>query len=338
MKLFSAHKAPSSAERGTGGGFPAYSAALAALGLAESKQVPSRNDQKFRIGMAATEWLALNPSPVTYWKACQTISSLGIGVTEADDSAAKLDSTYGSQSRSFRRRSIDLGACLAGVYQALLLHVPSQLPQMRSKISHLSRFLRAVDAKYLNLGWDVPRASGGNPYRRTPQDVKHAIRAMDELAKISSEEHGIPLAYHAERDTRKEIVRQVLDGTNPKYVHWCADVGHLTAMGFDAVTVVKTYFSRLRVSHWKDFDPHLSAPKYLGHEARGDFVELGKGVVDFPSLTAFLLSKGWEGWTMIELDRTRLRSVRTSALEMEQYVKGALHLGLYPVRHRLLSS
>ena len=302
------------------------------------RQPTSRNQQKFRIGMAATEWLAPSPSTATYWKACYAIASIGMGAMEPDNSAAQLDSAYGSRIHEFRSRSIEIGACPTGVYQALSLHIPARLPEMRSKISAVSGFLKAVGAQYLNLGWDVHGASHGQPYRRTPEDVKNAIHAMDELGRLSSEEHGIPMAYHAERDTRKEIVRQVLDGTNPDYVHWCADVGHLTAMGFDAVAVVKAYYSRLIVSHWKDFDPDLPTPKYLGGEGRGDFVELGKGVVDFPVLAAFLLANGYDGWAMIELDRTREPSVLTSAWEMERYVTEDLRLRVYPTHHRPLTA
>ena len=45
-------------------------------GLAQEKP------QKFKIGMAATTWLATNPSTAEYWKAVEGIAQLGIGATE----------------------------------------------------------------------------------------------------------------------------------------------------------------------------------------------------------------------------------------------------------------
>ncbi|MGH9438548.1 MAG: hypothetical protein ACRD22_11815, partial [Terriglobia bacterium] len=106
--------------------------------------------------------------------------------------------------------------------------------------------------------------------------------------------------------------------------------------GLDAVQTVNEYFSRLRVSHWKDFDPSLPAPSYLGEGAQGDFIEVGKGVVNFHALAKIFLSRGFDGWTMLELDRTREPSVAQSARQMEGYVIENLRLQVYKTQHRPL--
>jgi sugar phosphate isomerase/epimerase len=294
--------------------------------------------QKFRIGMAATEWLASSPTTATYWKACSAIGEIGIGAVEPDNGAASLDVVYGTRVPSFTERSIRTGVCLTGVYQALPLHDSARLGEMRAKISSLARFLKAAGAQYLNLGWDVPRYVPSEPAKFTPEDVKNAVRTMDELGKVSGERHGIPLAYHAERDTTKEVFRQLMDKTNPKNVHWCADVGHLSAIGFDAIQILKEYYSRLRVSHWKDFDPNLPGPKYLGGNARGDFVEVGKGIVNFHAIAAIFLDRHFDGLVMIELDRTREPSILGSARQMVTFVTDELKLKFYKTRHRSLES
>jgi len=154
---------------------------------------------------------------------------------------------------------------------------------------------------------------------------------MNEFGKLSSAEYGITIAYHAERDTSKAIILQVLDGTDARYVHWCADVGHLTATGLDAIATVKKYASRLRASHWKDFDPKLKAPGYLGPGATGDFVELGRGIVDFPGLAQLFLDLGYDHWVMIELDRTG-QGILDSQREMEAYVTDRLRLKIFLAR------
>ena len=51
--------------------------------------------QPFKIGMAATLWLQADAATDTYWKACQAIAGLGFKATEADDTLADLDTTYG---------------------------------------------------------------------------------------------------------------------------------------------------------------------------------------------------------------------------------------------------
>jgi len=289
--------------------------------------------QKFKIGMAATTWLSADPTIAAYWKATQGIAALNIGATEADNSKANFDTVYAHKIDGFRDRSRKVGVQLNGVYQALMLHEAQRLPQIKAKIHSLAGFLKAVGAAYIALGWDVPWGPGRKPYVRTPADVRQAIKAADEIGRLAIEEHGIFVALHAERDIPKEITLQILDESNPKYLRFCADVGHLTAMGLDAVQTVKKYSSRLAVSHWKDFDPKLGGPDYLGKDSRGDFVELGRGIVDFRGLASLYREIGFDGWVQLELDHTNEASIAISAEKMNAYVTDQLKLQMYPLSH-----
>jgi inosose dehydratase len=305
-----------------------------ALALAlRQKTFAAEPPQRFRIGIAATEWLARDHSVAGYWKAAEAISALGVGATEADNGDAQLDSAYGAKPLAFRQLSQRAGVRLLGVYQAMLLHDRARLPEMLAKIRSDGRFLKAIGAEYIALGWDPPSAVDGKAYERTPQDLRQAIRAANEIGRISLEENGIVIAFHGERDIPKEMILELLEGTDPKYVRFCADVGHLTAAGLDAVEVVKTYSSRLAVSHWKDFDPRLPGPSYLGNGAKGDFVEVGQGIVDFPGLAKLYRQIGFTGWVMLELDQTRMPGILVSTQGMKAYVTDKLRLRFYPPQH-----
>jgi sugar phosphate isomerase/epimerase len=308
--------------------------ALGALAFAGSPKVfAAEKPQKFRVGIAATEWLNADSSADSYWHGIEGVSKLGVGATEVDNGNARLVLTYGKDPAAFVRKSQEIGVRLEGVYQSLLLHEANKLPEILSQIRSDGSFLRAVHAEYMALGWDVPEPVNGKAYQRTNQEVKQTIRAADEIGRISLEEYGILVAFHAERDIPKEMVIQILDETNPKYVRFCADVGHLAAMGLDPLQTVKKYASRLAVSHWKDFDPRLPAPGYLGNEAKGDFVEVGQGIVNFHGLADFYRQIGFSGWVMLELDQTRKRDIATSAGEMKAYITDQLNLRFYPPQH-----
>jgi sugar phosphate isomerase/epimerase len=309
-------------------------ATLGALAYACAREgFSEEKPQKFKIGMAATSWLATEQSTAMYWKAVEAISQLGIGATEADNSNAHLDSAYGADPAAFVTRSRGIGVQLEGVYQALPLHERQNLPTMLTKIRSDGKFLKAADAKYIALGWNPPPPVGGKPYQRKTEDVRQVIRAADEIGRISSEEYGILVALHAERDIPKDIVLEILDGTNPKYLEFCADVGHLAGMGLDPLQTVKKYASRLAVSHWKDFDPKLAGPAYLGGKATGDFVEVGTGVVNFRGLADFYREIGFSGWVMLELDRTRKPSIMESVSQMKGFVTDQLKLKFVPLQH-----
>jgi inosose dehydratase len=95
----------------------------------------------------------------------------------------------------------------------------------------------------------------------------------------------------------------------------CPDTGHLRAGGSDPLEVFRTYRSRIIYMHYKDWNPELVTPRTAQTGNRGGFVELGKGVIDFPAITEFLLSTGYDGWVMIELDRsptTPIESVKNN--------------------------
>jgi inosose dehydratase len=308
-------------------------ATLGALAYACPRESFSQEKpQKFKIGMAATTWLATEQSTAMYWKAVQAISQLGIGATEADNSNAHLDSAYGSDPAAFVARSRSIGVQLEGVYQALPLHEKKSWAAMMAKVRSDGKFLKAANAKYIALGWAPPPSVGGKPYQRTAADVQQVIRAADEVGKIASEEYGIFVALHAERDIPKDVVLEILDGTNPKYLKFCADVGHLSGMGLDALQTVKKYASRLAVSHWKDFDPKLTSPSYLGSGASGDFVELGQGIVDFRGLAAFFRQIGFDGWVMVELDHYHRPSIMESVRQMQAFVTDQLKLQFVPLQ------
>jgi len=286
--------------------------------------------QQFRIGMAVTEWFGTDPTPSRYWKAIDEIASLGIGVTEADNSIGKFEILFGKEPDAFIGRSKQAGVQLIGVYQALNLHDVSRRAEMQAKIRTLAPFLKKIGAAYIALGWDTQPGAGGKPYQRTQQDLDQAIKTADELGRISIEEFQLPIAFHAERDIPGPMIVGFIDGTNPKFVGLCADVGHLTAAGLNALEVVTKNAKRLTASHWKDYDPNLPGPKWAGPGAKGDFVEVGKGIVDFPALAALFQNIGFGGWVLLELDQTGLPTILQSARRMKDYVTNQLQLQFYP--------
>ena len=115
------------------------------------------------------------------------------------------------------------------VDQALPLHEPKSWDAIMTKIRSDGKFQKAADAKCVAL-WLRPHPVGGKPYQRTAADVRQVIRAADEIGKISSEEYGIIVALHAERDIPKYVVLEISTAPTPNIV-FCADVGHLAGMG-----------------------------------------------------------------------------------------------------------
>ena len=290
--------------------------------------------QPFKIGMAATLWLQADAATETYWKACEAIGSLGFKATEADNTLADLDTTYGTKVAEFEQKSAKYGVKLVGVYHSMQLHESNELPAMREKAAavqvpqeHRRRLHRdglgttpALGPPRLLHAWRIAGADGrGGEERR-----QGAQRAGTDSA-AGTRHQG--LASGAQPDQGHHSAgystRRIL-----KHVFLCADVGHLAGAGYNPIEAVKTYGSRVAASHWKDFDPNIPFRRAdYADTINGDFVELGRGIVDFPGLVELFRQLKYTGWVQIEFDRSPKDPIVASQ-EMKAFVTGTLKLSI----------
>jgi inosose dehydratase len=294
--------------------------------------------QKFKIGFAATTWLQSNASAETYWKACQDMATIGFHATEADDTLSDLDVLYGDKPSEFQNLSAKYGVSMKGVFYSFALWDRDKMPEEKKKAAHICKFLKAIGATYIATGEGRRQRQGTKVlFEKKPEEaaaqqsgegIDEAIKGLTELGKLCKEEYGISIAFHPGRGQNKPMIQKILDGTDPRWVGFCADIGHLTGAGFNPVEAVRTYQSRLVASHWKDYDPNAQFRRAdYAKTLKGDFVEVGKGTVDFPSVAEAFKDIGYSGWVMLELDRT-MTSPLQSAREMNPYVADKLKLTL----------
>ncbi len=289
--------------------------------------------QPFSVGMAATLWLQAEAATETYWKACKAIAELGFRATEADNTLADLDVAYGNKIAEFKSETVRHKVKLAGIYHSVELHVAGQLSDYSKRILGISKFLKSVDAGYIALGWGQRLRDGRRVYfqpgqgsSRTEEEARQAILGLNELGKIALEEHGIKVGWHPGRNQNRDLIRRVLDDTRPNHVFLCADVGHLTGAGYDALEAVKTYRSRMVASHLKDFDPKIPFRRSdYAQKITGDFVELGRGDVDLKGLIEYYRESNFAGWVQVELDRSPKNPMEASR-EMKTYLLKDLQL------------
>lgn len=120
------------------------------------------------------------------------------------------------------------------------------------------------------------------------------------------------IAFHPHKntivETCKDIDRLLQFTDKPKL---CLDIAHLTACGSDPVEAIKTFRDRTTYVHLKDWDVE-----------KDDFVELGKGEVDVIRCLSTLREVGYNGWAVIELDRTS-RTPEESAEISADYLRKA---------------
>ena len=84
-----------------------------------------------------------------------------------------------------------------------------------------------------------------------------------------------------------------LAGSSLAMLGFAPDAGHIAKGGMDPVQVIRDTMPLVRHVHFKDID------------AGGEWVEMGRGIIDFVGIVAALRQHGYAGWIMVE-DESRL--------------------------------
>jgi sugar phosphate isomerase/epimerase len=302
---------------------PKFSYSASASSHGGSAGSPPR--QLFRVGQATTAHLFVEASVASFWSGVEDLAGLGFHGTEADNMLAHLSDGYGDRIEEFSELMAANQMQLPALYHVLAVNDAARRRDNIEEGMRVGKFIHQVGGGILNL------AGGKRPPESSLQsEVQVLAEVVNELGKRLREEYGVRLCYHPEvgliGQNREELAR-IMDATNPDYFSLCPDTAHLLAAGCDLVEVFRTYRSRIIHVHYKDFDFNWHNDDVGKAGLRGGFVELGAGVVDFPALTDLLVSSGYAGWVMLEVDPPRLTPLET-ARKNKQYVTGQLKLNI----------
>jgi inosose dehydratase len=161
------------------------------------------------------------------------------------------------------------------------------------------------------------------PRSATPDECKRLGTLLTHLGKRTAD-LGIRLGYHNHLNTLSQSPANldlILENTDPKYVGLELDTAHLVAGGGDPAKVIEKYHDRLLFLHLKDVrDIPADTPKA---KYPFEFVELGRGRVDLPSVFAALDKVKFHGWAVVELDRVPDKSTtpKESAIICKTYLE-----------------
>lgn len=133
----------------------------------------------------------------------------------------------------------------------------------------------------------------------------------NELAGKVKEETGLRTVFHhhcAGYAETPEEINTLIEGTDPNLVGLVLDMGHYKFGGGDPLEALKKYASRIWHVHFKDCNEEIAQKSrangwdYFRSVREGVFCELGKGSVDFKSITNELTKMNYDGWIVVEQD------------------------------------
>ena len=294
-------------------GFLAATGGAGAASLLAGIDASAWAAQPFDIGYQIFGWGRYFPS--AWWKGAAAVGALGYRGIEGEYTIAEL---YEGREEEFVAGMRRCGVHLAALYSSTDLEHPAHRYENRRKNLNAAAFCRRMGSRMIVIG-------GTEAEEKSPALIKEWGREATELGRQALDAHGVRLGVHPHVgsliETREDIAI-AMDSTDPRYFHLAPDTGHLIAGGSDPVEIFKVYASRIAHAHLKDYQ-RPAAPG-----ARGTYVPLGCGNVDFPQLLQILRQAGFDGWLDVELDGGRGADPAAVAREARDYLRGTLAVSL----------
>jgi sugar phosphate isomerase/epimerase len=187
-----------------------------------------------------------------------------------------------------------------------------------------------ADHQKTNLGSRRPEGT-------TEEDLKNIAETLNILGRRIYEEEGMRFGPHAHLGSQlqnQHEIDYIMANTDPKYVGFVLDTGHITMAGMDPLALAKKLGHRVVEFHLKDTNPedrggtkHVPDPDA---EQMKDphFFPLGNGGVDFLALKAYLDGIEWRGFLVVELDTSPWRPPKESARITANYLQKTMGIAL----------
>ena len=284
-----------------------------AAGALSSVRLAAGSVQTFDVGYQIFGWGRYFPS--AWWKGAAAVGALGYRGIEGEYTIAEL---YEGREDEFLAKMREHGVVVSALYSTTDLERPALRFENRRKNLMAASFCRRAGARMIVIGGTEAHEKGGGVIRAWGREATALGREVFET-------HGVRLGVHPHVgsliETREEIA-QAMDATDPRYVFLAPDTGHLAGGGSDPVEIFRTYASRIAHVHLKDFHP----PGAPG--ARGTYVPLGRGKVDFSQLIRIMRETRFDGWMNVELDGGRGADPAVVARDARDHLRGPLGLSL----------
>jgi inosose dehydratase len=274
-------------------------ATLALLGAAPWLSSPARaTASRIRVGYTAMTWGTDDR---------QAINDLAdLGYKGVQFRATVMDTFQPAELRELlRSKGLAFVAMSSGIVQ-----IDASMDEEVARHVANARYVKACGGQYLQVLDKL--SSYGRPFN--PADCARLGRLLTEIGKATAE-HGVITSYHNHLNTLSETpagLDAVLAASDPRYVKFELDTAHALAGGADPAQLIERYQDRLLFLHLKDMQDMPGDPKA---KYPFQFVELGRGRVDFKSIFAALERIGFQGWAVVELDRVpdKSRTPKASA-------------------------
>lgn len=173
------------------------------------------------------------------------------------------------------------------------------------KVNRISALAKKLGAKHVAFCGGAIRGKG-----ILDGDYELLAKGMTAAQKVV-ESHGLVANFHPHLGSLAESPEQIDKLFALTTINFTPDMAHLAAGGGDPLEIIKKYYDRIKYVHLKDLS------------ADGEFVPLGRGVLDLESIIQFFKEKEFDGDWLVECDGYSGDPAEAAAISYE-YLKGKL--------------
>ena len=302
----------------------AASAVIACVGFPSIGCTPQAKNVRWSMGWIL--WRDFKDANIPLAEAVSNMSDLGLDGIEYTPRAGEL-SKHGFTRESFRKLLVEKELSVAANYFGGDFHNPAKRDDILTAFKNTLDNLKFYGAKNVVIGppgrgnWSDPlHASTSGTEAEIPDKIRAMAPFLNELGKIA-QDSGIVIGLHPHLNTIVENsaeIDMIMELTDPKYLGFAPDTGHIQLGGGDPVAIIRKYSSRLNYFHLKDVSGIFERPQFAPN-----LRELGSGEVDFPGLMALLKEIRYQGWLNVEQDFTQM-TPEVSAMQSMKYINTRL--------------
>lgn len=129
------------------------------------------------------------------------------------------------------------------------------------------------------------------PENPTDQHLVHIADNLARLGQACRAAAGVKVAFHnhaGELADNARILTAIVDRCDPDDVQLAADIGWVAYAGVDVAEFIRRFGTRLGYLHVRDITRN------------NEFIEVGRGVLDYPQILDALTAVGYSGWLVVE--------------------------------------
>lgn len=163
-----------------------------------------------------------------------------------------------------------------------ILHREEAWEQTEKDMRANAEVLKAIGAKFLVYLPPMLRDLQTGGWAEDPNLSGDALDLFtsnaNRVGKILKDEYGVTMVVHPHGDSHIETREQIdrfFANTDPEYVSFCLDTGHLEYGEVDTVDLIKSYPDRIGFVHIKQMDPEVVQQVREQDKSFGEAVSMG---------------------------------------------------------------